>query len=116
MDGAAKFVRGDAVAGLIIVFVNVIGGMVIGVAQQGMTFGDAANLHDPDRRRRAGVADPGHHRVARRRHHGVQGQYPGSTDKALFKQLGALSGWRSACVALPDDLALLPGRIPMMPF
>jgi len=35
MDGAAKFVRGDAIAGLIIVFVNVIGGMVIGTLQMG---------------------------------------------------------------------------------
>ena len=43
MDGASKFVRGDAIAGLIITFINVIGGMIIGVAQQGLTFGEAAN-------------------------------------------------------------------------
>src|SRR2546425_8592817 len=36
MDGASKFVRGDAVAGILITFVNVIGGIVIGVLQQGM--------------------------------------------------------------------------------
>ncbi|PKN77309.1 MAG: flagellar biosynthesis protein FlhA [Deltaproteobacteria bacterium HGW-Deltaproteobacteria-10] len=42
MDGASKFVRGDAVAGIIIVFVNVIGGLVIGVLQQGMAVADAA--------------------------------------------------------------------------
>ncbi len=36
MDGASKFVRGDAIAGLLIVFINVIGGIIIGVAQQGM--------------------------------------------------------------------------------
>ncbi|MEA2690074.1 MAG: flagellar biosynthesis protein FlhA [Candidatus Eremiobacteraeota bacterium] len=36
MDGASKFVRGDAVAAVIIVFVNIIGGFVIGIAQQGM--------------------------------------------------------------------------------
>ena len=41
MDGASKFVRGDAIAGLLIVFINVIGGMIIGVAQQGMRFGEA---------------------------------------------------------------------------
>ncbi|MCL4713175.1 MAG: FHIPEP family type III secretion protein, partial [Pseudorhodoplanes sp.] len=38
MDGASKFVRGDAIAGLLVVFINVIGGMVIGIAQQGMPF------------------------------------------------------------------------------
>src|SRR6187551_2828541 len=34
MDGASKFVRGDAIAGLLVVFINVIGGMIIGIAQQ----------------------------------------------------------------------------------
>ena len=42
MDGASKFVRGDAVAGIIIVFVNIIGGLVIGVLQKGMPIADAA--------------------------------------------------------------------------
>lgn len=42
MDGAAKFVRGDAIAGLLIVFVNVIGGIIIGVVSRDMTLGDAA--------------------------------------------------------------------------
>lgn len=42
MDGASKFVRGDAVAGIIIVFVNIIGGLVIGVLQKGMPVADAA--------------------------------------------------------------------------
>ena len=37
MDGASKFVRGDAVAALIIVFVNIIGGFVIGIVQQGLS-------------------------------------------------------------------------------
>ena len=45
MDGASKFVRGDAIAGLLIVFINVIGGIIIGVAQQGMSFGDAARTY-----------------------------------------------------------------------
>jgi flagellar biosynthesis protein FlhA len=36
MDGASKFVRGDAIAGILITFVNVIGGIIIGVLQQGM--------------------------------------------------------------------------------
>lgn len=42
MDGASKFVRGDAVAGLIIVAINVIGGILIGVLQHKMPIGDAA--------------------------------------------------------------------------
>src|SRR5215468_3973960 len=42
MDGASKFVRGDAIAGLLIVAINIVGGMIIGVAQHGMSFGDAA--------------------------------------------------------------------------
>ena len=42
MDGASKFVRGDAVAGLLILAINVVGGIVIGVAERGMSIGDAA--------------------------------------------------------------------------
>src|SRR5262249_1724195 len=42
MDGAMKFVKGDAIAGIIIGPVNIIGGMVGGVLQQGMTAGEAA--------------------------------------------------------------------------
>jgi flagellar biosynthesis protein FlhA len=42
MDGASKFVRGDAVAGIIITLINIIGGFIIGVFQQGMTMVSAA--------------------------------------------------------------------------
>lgn len=42
MDGAAKFVRGDAIAGLLIVFINIIAGIIIGTAQQNLSLGDAA--------------------------------------------------------------------------
>ncbi len=44
MDGASKFVRGDAVAGLIITAINVVGGLYIGVMRLGMPIGDAAEL------------------------------------------------------------------------
>jgi flagellar biosynthesis protein FlhA len=44
MDGASKFVRGDAVAGIIITVVNVLGGLIIGVAQEGMTLSEAGSL------------------------------------------------------------------------
>src|SRR5689334_14298565 len=42
MDGAMKFVKGDAIAGIIIALVNIVGGMVVGVLQQGMSAGEAA--------------------------------------------------------------------------
>ena len=42
MDGAAKFVRGDAIAGIIITFINIMGGLVIGVLQKSMSIMDAA--------------------------------------------------------------------------
>lgn len=45
MDGAAKFVRGDAMAGIIITFINVLGGIIIGVAQNDMAFVDAADSY-----------------------------------------------------------------------
>lgn len=45
MDGANKFVRGDAIAGIVIVLVNIIGGLVIGVMQQGMEFREAIDLY-----------------------------------------------------------------------
>jgi flagellar biosynthesis protein FlhA len=43
MDGASKFVRGDAVAGILILFINIIGGFIIGVAQHDLTFSEAAH-------------------------------------------------------------------------
>ncbi|GAB6069778.1 flagellar biosynthesis protein FlhA [Thiomicrorhabdus hydrogeniphila] len=45
MDGASKFVRGDAVAGIIILFINLIGGFAIGVGQHDLSFGDAAQVY-----------------------------------------------------------------------
>src|SRR5512139_3527361 len=45
MDGASKFVRGDAIAGLLILFINIIGGFVIGVAQHDLSAGEAANSY-----------------------------------------------------------------------
>src|SRR4030095_13715764 len=45
MDGASEFARGDPIAGLLVVFINVIGGMIIGIAQQGMPFAEAARTY-----------------------------------------------------------------------
>jgi flagellar biosynthesis protein FlhA len=116
MDGAAKFVRGDAIAGLIITFINVIGGIIIGVAQQDMSFGDASQAYTV-----LTVGD------------GLVSQIPaliistgagilvskagvtGSADKALFAQLGGYPSALGLSSFLMIALALLPG-IPMVPF
>jgi flagellar biosynthesis protein FlhA len=116
MDGAAKFVRGDAVAGLVILFVNVIGGMIIGVGQMGMPFGEAAKVYTL-----LTIGD------------GLVSQIPalivstaaglmvskagseGSVDKALLAQLGGYPKALALSSALMVSLALLPG-IPMLPF
>ncbi|EQB99363.1 flagellar biosynthesis protein FlhA [Photorhabdus temperata] len=45
MDGASKFVRGDAIAGLMILVINVVGGLIVGVAQHGMSLGDAGEVY-----------------------------------------------------------------------
>ena len=45
MDGASKFVRGDAVAGILIVFINLFGGTIIGAAQHGMSIADAGRTY-----------------------------------------------------------------------
>ena len=45
MDGASKFVKGDAIAGIIITFINIIAGLVIGMLQQNMGFGQAAETY-----------------------------------------------------------------------
>jgi flagellar biosynthesis protein FlhA len=43
MDGASKFVKGDAIAAVVITLINLVGGIIVGVLQQGMSFGDAAS-------------------------------------------------------------------------
>jgi len=45
MDGASKFVKGDAVAGIVIILINIIGGLCVGMVQRGMNWGDALNLY-----------------------------------------------------------------------
>src|SRR6056297_1100348 len=45
MDGASKFVKGDAIAGIIITVINIIGGLIIGMAQQGLNFAEAAETY-----------------------------------------------------------------------
>ncbi|CAM2905352.1 MULTISPECIES: flagellar biosynthesis protein FlhA [Vibrio] len=45
MDGASKFVKGDAIAGILILFINIIGGLSIGMAQYGLAFGEAIQIY-----------------------------------------------------------------------
>ena len=116
MDGAAKFVRGDAIAGLLITFINVIGGVIIGVAQKDLSFGEAGQVYTL-----LTVGD------------GLVTQIPaiivstaagllvsksntvGSTDKALFAQLGGYPRALGLSSFMMLSLALLPG-IPAVPF
>jgi flagellar biosynthesis protein FlhA len=116
MDGAAKFVRGDAIAGLVIVFINIIGGIVIGVVQQGLSLSDAAASYTL-----LTVGD------------GLVSQIPalivstgagmlvtkagmvGSTDKALFKQLSGYPLALGLAAFLMATMSILPG-IPTLPF
>lgn len=45
MDGASRFVKGDAIAGIIIVLINIIGGLAIGIAQKGMSWAEALHTY-----------------------------------------------------------------------
>ncbi len=45
MDGASKFVRGDAIAGILITVINIVGGMIIGMVQSGLSFSEAADVY-----------------------------------------------------------------------
>src|SRR5690625_6643722 len=45
MDGASKFVRGDAIAGLLIMIINVVGGLIVGLAQHQLSVGEAAHVY-----------------------------------------------------------------------
>jgi len=45
MDGASKFVRGDAIAGLLILLINIIGGLIVGIGQHGLTFSEAGRIY-----------------------------------------------------------------------
>jgi len=116
MDGASKFVRGDAMAGLMITGINVVGGMVIGMAQNDLTFSEAADTYT-----RLTVGD------------GLVSQIPAliisvaagvmvskgglteSTEKALYKQMGNAPKALGLSSFLAASLAFLPGT-PMLPF
>jgi len=116
MDGASKFVRGDAIAGLLVVLINVIGGMVIGIVQQSLSFSDAARTYTL-----LTVGD------------GLVTQIPalivstaagllvskagvsGAADKALLSQLSGYPKALGMSAAVMLVMAFLPG-IPLIPF
>lgn len=116
MDGASKFVRGDAVAGLMITVINVIGGMIIGMVQQNLTFNQAADFYT-----KLTVGD------------GLVTQIPAlivstaagmlvtkaglreATDKALFGQLSGYPKALGMSAFLLVSISLLPD-MPMAPF
>ena len=116
MDGAAKFVRGDAIAGLMITFINLVAGLIIGVGQMGISFGEAARSYSL-----LTVGD------------GLVSQIPalivstaagllvskagvaGRADVALVGQLGAFPKALGVTSGLMLLLAILPG-LPALPF
>ena len=116
MDGASKFVLGDAIAGLLITFINIIAGMVIGVLQQGLSFQEAGNNYTL-----LTVGD------------GLVSQIPslivstaagllvskagvlGSADKALVAQFTGYPKALGMSAAVIGVLAFLPG-MPILPF
>jgi flagellar biosynthesis protein FlhA len=116
MDGASKFVRGDAIAGLLIVFINIIGGIIIGVMSHGMDFAEAGRTYTL-----LTVGD------------GLVTQIPaliisvaagllvtkagidGAADKALAKQLASYPVALGVVAACSLGVALLPG-MPKIPF
>ena len=116
MDGAAKFVRGDAIAALIITVINILGGLAIGLLRHGMSFADAAATFTT-----LTVGD------------GLVSQIPallvstaagivvtkggmeGTADAALIRQLGSSPKPLAMAAGAAAVLALLPG-LPMLPF
>src|SRR5207253_9852032 len=116
MVGASKFVPGAAIAGLLVVFINIIAGMVIGIAQQGLPFAEAARTYTL-----LTVGD------------GLVTQIPalivstaagllvakagvaGASDQALMRQLSGYPKALGMSAAVMGVMALLPG-IPMLPF
>src|SRR4029077_20186785 len=116
MDGASKFVRGDAIAGLLVVFVNIIGGMIIGIAQQGLSFAEAGRTYT--------LLTVGDGLVTQvpalivSTAAGLVGSHArltGAADKAMMAQLSGYPKALGMSGAVMAVMALLPG-IPMLPF
>ena len=116
MDGANKFVRGDAIAGLVITFINLVGGIIIGVLQRDLSFDTAIQTYTI-----LTIGD------------GLVSQIPslvislasgllvtksgvtGSTDKAIFSQLGQYPQALAMTSLVTGMMAMVPG-LPFVPF
>ncbi|MBO3758345.1 flagellar biosynthesis protein FlhA [Ciceribacter sp. L1K23] len=116
MDGASKFVRGDAIAGLIITAINVFGGIVIGYFRHGMDIGEAADVFV-----KLSVGDGIVSQVPAlivSLAAGLlvsRGGTPGSTDQAVVNQLSGYPRALMVAALLMGLLALVPG-LPLIPF
>ncbi len=116
MDGSAKFVRGDAIAGLLITFINIIGGIIIGTTSKDLSLAEAASTYTI-----LTIGD------------GLVSQIPalvvsisaglliskagveGSADQALYKQFGRYPKALAMSSVLMIGVGLVPG-IPAVPF
>jgi len=116
MDGAAKFVRGDAVAALIITVINIVGGLAIGVIRHGMAFSDAANTFTTLTAGDGLVSQIPALLVSTAAGIVVtKGGMEGTADAALMRQLGGSPKPLAMAAGAASVLALLPG-LPALPF
>ncbi|MCW8306226.1 flagellar biosynthesis protein FlhA [Acidiphilium sp. PA] len=116
MDGAAKFVRGDAIAALIITSINIVGGFVIGVAQKGMSVHDAASAFTTLSIGEGLVSQIPSLLVSVAAGIVVtKGSAEGSADIALVAQLGRSPKPLGIVAAAALALAIVPG-LPFVPF
>jgi flagellar biosynthesis protein FlhA len=116
MDGAAKFVRGDAIAGLIIVAINIVGGLAIGLIRYHMPFADAAATFTTLSAGDGLVSQIPSLLVSTAAGIVVtKGGVEGTADVALIAQLGRGPKPLAMAAGAAGVLALLPG-LPMLPF
>jgi len=116
MDGAAKFVRGDAIAGLIITVINIVGGLAIGVLRHGMPLADAVTTYTTLTAGDGLVSQIPALLVSTAAGIVVtKGGIEGTADKALVTQLGNSPKPLMIASVTAFMLALLPG-LPFLPF
>ena len=116
MDGAAKFVRGDAIAGLIITVINIVGGLAIGLVRHGMPFADAVAAFTTLTAGDGLVTQIPALLVSTAAGIVVsKGGMEGSADTALIHQLGGSPKPLAMAAGAAAVLALMPG-LPTLPF
>jgi flagellar biosynthesis protein FlhA len=116
MDGAAKFVRGDAIAALIITVINIVGGLTIGMLRHGMSFADAAATFTTLTAGDGLVSQIPALLVSTAAGIVVtKGGIEGTADAALVRQLGSSPKPLAMAAGAATVLALLPG-LPTLPF